>query len=193
MNFPRLFGACLFLLALALMWEIVDSTDLRIAEKFLSDKFAAKTKTPRSSGPPQLQDAEAIDEGKPVTRVAKAPEVIAQEVDLLCKGLQKKLESNQIVTKFARVDLKFHEKRLKEMTFQHQLKSCFSSETTAHNRVELDIFTADFRGQNSADIIEIQLSVFDKKSRNKIFETGAQFELSKVVELPTKAEANPAN
>ncbi len=173
------------------MVEISGTTDLRIVERVLSSSTRKPAK--KTTEPKPAEVAKPVDENRNGTRVPKSPEVINQEVDLLCRFLEGKFDENQIEKKFARVDLKFHEKRLKEMKFSKKLRECFPSLSTGKNRIEMDIFSADFKGENAADLIEVQVSVFDKKSKNKIFETGAHFELSSVVELPKKADANPAN
>lgn len=189
MNFARIFGMCLFVAAGALMWEVVDKTDLKIVEKFLSP---TEKKQVAAKPPPPPEPIKVVDD-RAQQRVPKSPEVVNQEVDLLCRDLNSKFDESKIEKHFARVDFKFHEKRLKTMKFNDRLKSCFRSVSTAKNRVEIDVFSADFKGENAADLIELQVSVFDKKSRNKIFEAGQSLDLSSTLSIPTKADANPAN
>lgn len=189
MNFARLFSFCLLLSAAALMWEVLDTTDLNLVDR---KARAPKTTVPADPVPDAPPAPIAmIQDDRPVQRVAKSAEVIDQEVDLLCRSLNQKFDQNKIDRQFARVDFKFHEKRLREMKFNTRLRKCFSNVPSAKNRVEIDVFSADFKGENAADLVELQVSIFDKKSRNKIFEAGQSLDLSTSLDLPIKAEVLP--
>lgn len=177
----------MFLISAALIMEVAERTDLNVA-----DNKAPKAMPVEPSATTEVEKIVVPANDRNANRVTKAPEIVNQEVDLICRDLNRKFETNKIENLFARVDFKFHEKRLKSMKFNDRLKTCFKSATTAKTRVEIDVFSADFQGEHAADLISFQVSVFDKKTRNKIFEAGQKLDLSSAVDLPTKAEG-PAN
>lgn len=115
-------------------------------------------------------------EKEPVVRIDKSPTELRKEVDGLCKQMQKKLNLQKIEN-FAQVNFKFHEEKHNSMLFSEMIRGCFKTTSDSKTNLEVDIFSSNFAGRAS-DQIQIQVSAFDHKSKNKIFETGTHFELS---------------
>lgn len=113
-------------------------------------------------------------------KVIKTAEQLTEEIDKLCKHLREEMTANKLEPAFADVDLKLHEERLEDASFLDVLKNgCLKEAKDASHRIELDIFSSDFTGEDASDQIQVQVSVFDKKSSNKIFESGIHFELTR--------------
>lgn len=136
--------------------------------------------------PPPVENQSATANQPPalneenLPRVTKAPKVLAAEINDLCKHLVDELEASHITPAFSNVNLKFHEKRLIKPEIKAMLGSCFQQKKDSKNRAEMDIFSSDFAGEKAADLVQVQVSIFDRQSKNKIFESGIHFELSSV-------------
>lgn len=138
------------------------------------DPMAAPSEfDPNASAP--VDDPEFAE--NPVPRIDKSPVELRKEIDVLCKDMQKKFEIQKMGPKFAKVNFKFHEEQHKEMVFSEMVKGCFKKDSDSKVNLEVDVFSSNFAGRAS-DQIQIQVSAFDFKSKNKIFETGMHFELS---------------
>ncbi len=192
-----LWGISFIGIAAALAWSLTnpnlqfgfDSFDskIQVAKKSAGDLDALGEQMPdqdqirapsdfEPNGPVAiLEDPEFAEE--PIARVDKTPSELRKEIDGLCKDMQKKLETQKLGNKFAQVNFKFHEEKHKEMLFSEMIRSCFSNAQDSNTNLEVDVFSSNFAGRAS-DQIQIQVSAFDFKSKNKIFETGMHFDLS---------------
>lgn len=165
-------------------------------------KAAKPTDGPVPPPPPHENQATANNQlpspnEENLPRVAKAPKVLAAEINDLCKHLVDELEASHIAPTFSNVNLKFHEKRLLKPEIKAMLGSCFKQKNDSKNRAEMDIFSSDFAGEKAADLVQVQVSIFDRQSKNKIFESGIHFELSSIdrnssADQPTTTDSSEA-
>lgn len=185
----KLWGIAFFCIGLGLVWNISQEGGLGPI------KIPGKKVTPGQAAPddgqPEAAGA-AVEDPEfgetPVARVAKSAAELRKEIDGVCKSLTEKLVSQKLSTRAAAVNFNFHEKKHGEMLFSQMIRGCFAEDKKADFKVEIDVFSSEFAGR-AQDQIQLQVSAFDFKSNNKIFETGIQFELSVPQVVPEESQA----
>lgn len=191
-----LWGLSFVGIAILLAWSMTDPTFQLMDFDLLDSKIQVAKKsrtgiedqempeqdpmTAPSEFDPNAQSQALIDDPEfakePTPRIDKTPVELRKEIDGLCKDMQKKFESQKL-SKFAKVQFKFHEEKHNSMLFSEMIRGCFKNDTASKVNLEVDVFSSNFAGRAS-DQIQVQVSAFDFKSKNKIFETGMHFELS---------------
>lgn len=178
----KLWGIAFFLIGLGLVWNISQEGGMgpiKVPGKKMTSGpggLGDETSGDQSEGlGAPLEDPE-FDEN-PMARVAKSAAELRKEIDGVCKSLTEKLVSQKLSNRAAAVSFNFHEKKHGEMLFSQMIRGCFTEDKKAGFKVEIDVFSSEFAGR-AQDQIQLQVSAFDFKSNNKIFETGIQFELS---------------
>lgn len=119
----------------------------------------------------------------------KTDQEIYESVGQICDEMTQELKEAKIGSAFARVKTRFHENRLKTPLLTSLINSCFRQSTLAENSLEIEVFSSEFGGQ-AGDQIQLQVSVFDKAYKNKHFEVGRPFEVTKIV-MPLHESAAP--
>lgn len=177
----KLWGIAFFLIGLGLVWNVSQEGGLgpiKVPGKKSSGPGGSSEDRPgdqtQAQGAP-LEDPEFGE--NPVARVAKSAAELRKEIDGVCKSLTEKLVSQKLSNRAAAISFNFHEKKHGEMLFSQMIRGCFAEDKKAGFKVEIDVFSSEFAGR-AQDQIQLQVSAFDFKSNNKIFETGIQFELS---------------
>lgn len=185
----KLWGIAFFCIGLGLVWNISQEGGLGPIKipgmKVTPGQAAPGEEQPEAAGA-AIEDPEFGE--SPVARVAKSAAELRKEIDGVCKILKEKLVSQKLSTRAAVVNFNFHEKKHGEMLFSQMIRGCFAEDKEADFKVEIDVFSSEFAGR-AQDQIQLQVSAFDFKSNNKIFETGIQFELSVPQVLPEESQA----
>ena len=101
-----------------------------------------------------------------------------------CERFRKSMIEQKLPIVFGKVDFLVREERLKNDPLLSDLQKCFAPNSNSPIGLEIEIFSSDF-GNWSSDDVQVQISVLDLKSSNKISEFGFR--------LDHKAPANSAN
>ncbi len=105
-----------------------------------------------------------------------------------CKKARTVLREQKLPTVFAQVQFSVREKRLEKDPILQDLKKCFAVNEKSSVSLEVEVFSSDF-GNWASDDLQVQISVFDVKSKNKLSEVG--FKLNH--KNPSENERAPEN
>lgn len=146
--------------------------------------------------PPELTPADieaaAKEANVPLKYDQKSEEEIANSVEKVCSEMSKELEAENIAPTFDSIAIKYREQRLQTELLKALIASCFDKKEKGEATAEIEVFSSEFEGEGEArNQIQLQVSVFDKKTANKIYEVGRRFETVKV--SLGRPAANPEN
>ena len=88
-----------------------------------------------------------------------------------CEAARQKLKEQQVPLKFSSIEFKVRDKRLEEDPILNDLKKCFATSEKSPVQLEIELFSSDWNQQSSNDL-QVQMSIFDTKTKNKIAEYG---------------------
>jgi len=104
-----------------------------------------------------------------------------------CQLFHHEFKNSGFDTKFQKVVIQARDERIQNHPFLKELYSCFHIEKMASQYLEIEAFTSDFEGQLSDDL-QLQVSVFDFVTQNKLTEFGFVYQL--VANEPQDSEAS---
>lgn len=91
-----------------------------------------------------------------------------------CSNLSNQLKSqNYSFTNFKKITLYIREQRLKKNPIAMDLPKCLSTSKLSKYEAELEIFSSDYGTKAESDL-NIQISIFESKSKNKVAEFGTK-------------------
>lgn len=88
-----------------------------------------------------------------------------------CEIMRSQLRDQGLASQFKNVELQIRDERLKKDPIIKDIRKCFVLSEGSPLRAEVELFSSDFGNEASADL-QVQVSVFDLKSNNKISELG---------------------
>lgn len=90
----------------------------------------------------------------------------------ICLNLSNQLKNqNYSFTNFKKITLYVREQRLKKNPLTIDLSRCLATSKLSKYEAELEIFSSDY-GTHAENDLNIQISIFESKSKNKIAEFG---------------------
>jgi hypothetical protein len=111
-----------------------------------------------------------------------------------CERARTVLREQKLPTAFAQVQFLVRDKRLEEDPIMQDLKKCFAVNEKSPVALEAEVFSSDF-GNWASDDLQVQISVFDVKSKNKLSEVGFKLNHKNPSEnerVPETLQANQA-
>lgn len=162
-------GASLFLLSAALMVTIAQNPIDWVQSKRSTQQQRPKPLSHFPEKPTLIWPREEDD----TTRDS--------QTKLLCDYLKDELRSENMNDHVSRIDVRVH-RSAKQHPFDARkaLTTCLGVSQTAKIRLEADVFTSSFPGETADGQLQLQLSLLDKTTKNKIFETTFRVEISDV-------------
>lgn len=100
----------------------------------------------------------------------------SEAANLACQQIEAEFEQSGLSWHFHTVLINARDERLKELTFLKELYTCFEQDEMGTLILEIEAFTSDFAQEKGSDL-QLQFSVFDYVSQNKLSEFGFVFEL----------------
>ncbi|MBX3018913.1 MAG: hypothetical protein KF767_13585 [Bdellovibrionaceae bacterium] len=174
----KIWGLVLLVLGIYIAYEVVQLKDE--PTKKPSVKRMAKDEKPPEPSPGDLAAA-AAEANVPLQYAPKSEEEISASVEQVCQEMVGELEAENIAPAFGKISIKYREKRLQTDLLKALISSCFDKKENAPASLEIEVFSSEFEGEGEArNQIQLQVSVFDQATSNKIFEVGRRFETVKI-------------
>jgi len=112
-----------------------------------------------------------------------------------CEKARQELRKQELPTVFAKVEYLVRDKRFEEDPILQDLRKCFVVNEKSPVGLEAEVFSSDF-GNWASDDLQVQLSVFDMKSNNKLAEIGFKLDHKNPSDherVPDNIQANSAH
>lgn len=186
----KIWGLSLLILGLYVAWQVSEMSDSSIAaitkigipdpgHSKGADTSDSPAKVPSSKTEANESSTySAVDVEDPKDLEPKSAEEIHGAITDACEQMNAELKSSDVSTAFKKVIIRIHEKRLQTDVLKSELKNCFQESKDSTTVIEMDVFSSGFAGQAEYQI-QLQVSVLDDKTKNKLFEVGRKFETSK--------------
>lgn len=175
----KIWGIALLVLGLYVGFEVSQMKDLP------SPKMAAKSAAKQTANdlPPEVTpgdiEAAAAEAKIEVLTEPKSEDELKATIASVCQEMSDELAESKFSIQFSEIKVKYRETRLKSKLIESSIDTCFLKGEPKDNGLEIEIFSSGFDGQ-AANQIQLQVSLFDKDFRNKIFEIGRRFETVKI-------------
>lgn len=107
-----------------------------------------------------------------------------------CEQVRKQLKEQGLPSQFSSVDYRVRDQRLEKDPILKDLVKCFPSSPKSNLKLEVELFSSDYQNESSADL-QVQISAFDVKSKNKVAELGFRMDHEPYVTESSQEEDPP--